>query len=89
MAAKVRKMMQVHRMLAHPSGSITQKTAEAIAIATTGQWRSCEACLHVKAKRHAVSKIKDERASVTGQRNLRRRGEADETLESPGDAQKV
>ena len=44
-AAKARNIMEVHRMLVHPSEGITWKTAEAMRIATTGQWGSCEACL--------------------------------------------
>ena len=37
-------------------------------IETTGQWGTCEACLQAKAKRHAVSKVTDERASKKGER---------------------
>ena len=53
-------------MLAHPYPGITRKTAEAMGIATTDQWGSCEVCLKTKAKRHAVPKMTDERASVGG-----------------------
>ena len=49
-AAEARSIMEVHRMLAHPSKEVTRKTAEAMGIATTGQWGSCEACLQAKAK---------------------------------------
>ena len=42
-AAKVRNIMEVHRMLAHPSEDITRRTAKTMRIATTGQWGSCEA----------------------------------------------
>ena len=53
MTVKGRNMMEVHRMLGHPSEDIKQKTAEAMEIATTGQWAFCEACSKAKAKRHA------------------------------------
>ena len=63
-----RDVMEVHRMLAHPSGDITRKTAVIMRIETTGQWGACETCFQAKAKRHAVTKKTDERASVKGQR---------------------
>ena len=63
-----RDVMEVHHMLAHPSEDITRKTAEMMGIETTGQWEACEACFQAKAKRHAVPKKTDERASVKGQR---------------------
>ena len=55
-------------MLAHPSEDKTRKTAEIMGIETTGQWGACEACFQAKAKRYAVPKKTDERASVRGQR---------------------
>ena len=55
-------------MLAHPSEVITRKTAEMMGIETTGQWGTCEACLQAKAKRHAVPKVTNERASKKGER---------------------
>ena len=36
-ATKVHDMVEVHRELAHPSGEITQKTAQAMGIVTTDQ----------------------------------------------------
>ena len=63
-----RHVMEVRRMLAHPSEDITRKTAEMMGIETTGQWGACETCLQAKAKRHAVPKKMDERASVKRQR---------------------
>ena len=63
-----RDVMEVHRMLAHPSEDITRKTAEMMGIETTGQWGACETCFQAKAKRHVVPKKTDERASVRGQR---------------------
>ena len=54
-------------MLAHPSEDITRKTAEMMGIETTGQWGVCETCFQAKAKRHAVPKKTDERASVKRQ----------------------
>ena len=67
-AGASRDVMEVHRMLAHPSGDITRKTAEMMGIETTGQWGAYETCFQVKAKRHAVPKKTDKRASVRGQR---------------------
>ena len=63
-AGASRDVMEVHRMLAHPSEDITRKTAGMMGIETTGQWGACETCFQAKAKRHAVSKKTDERASV-------------------------
>ena len=61
-------VMEVHRMLAHPNEDITRKTAEMMGIETTGQWGVYETCFQAMAKRHAVSKKTDERASVRGRR---------------------
>ena len=44
-AAKARNVMEVHRILEHPSEDITRKVAEAMGITTTSQWRSRVACL--------------------------------------------
>ena len=63
-AGASRDVMEVHRMLAHPSEDITRKTAEMMRIETTGQWGACETCFQAKAKRHAVPKETDERASI-------------------------
>ena len=54
MAPKVHDMVKVHRVLAHPSEEITQKTVQAMGITTMGQWGPCKAGLQVKAKRQAV-----------------------------------
>ncbi|CAN0228401.1 unnamed protein product [Ascophyllum nodosum] len=67
-AAASHDVMEVHRMLAHPSEVLTRKTAAMMGIETTGQWGACETCFQVKAKQHAVPKKTDERASVKGQR---------------------
>ena len=48
--AIARDIIEVHCMLTHPSEEITWKMAEAVGIATMGQWRSCEACLQAKVK---------------------------------------
>ena len=63
-----RDVMEVQRMLPHPSEDITIKTAEMMGIETTCQWGACETCFQAKAKRHAVPKKTDERASVKGRR---------------------
>ena len=39
-----RDVMEVHRMLAHPSEDITRKTAEMVGIETTDQWGACKTC---------------------------------------------
>ena len=69
-AGASRDVSEVHRMLAHPSEDTTRKTAEMMGIETTGQWGACETCFQAMAKRHAVPKKTDERASVRGQRFL-------------------
>ena len=63
-----RDIMEVHRMLAHPSEDITKNTTEMMGIETTGQWGPYETCFQAKTKRHAVPKKTDERAGVKGQR---------------------
>ena len=55
--AKAYDRVEVHRMLAHPSEEIMQKAAQAMGVATTGLWRSCEARMQAKAKRQAVQWI--------------------------------
>ena len=67
-ASASRDVMEVHRMLAHPSEDITRKTAVMMGIEMTGQWGACETWFQVKVKRHAVPKKTDERASVRRQR---------------------
>ena len=56
-ATKARDIVKVHRVLAHPSEEITQKTAQAMGITTTGQWGFCEARLQVEANLQAVQWI--------------------------------
>ena len=63
-----RDVMEVHRMLVHPSEDITRTTAVMTGIETTGKWGACETCFQVKAKQHAVPKKTVERANVKGQR---------------------
>ena len=41
-----RDVMEVHRMLAHPSEDITRKMAEMVGIETMGQWGACETCFY-------------------------------------------
>ena len=53
-AVKARNVMEVHRVLTHPSREVAQKTVETMRIATTGQWGPCKACLQAEAKRQAV-----------------------------------
>ena len=55
-AAKARDMMEVNRVLAHPSEEMTPNTTKTIR-ETTDQWGSCEARLQVKTKQQAVQWI--------------------------------
>ena len=96
-----RDVMEVHRMLAHPSEDIMRKTAEIVGIETTGQWGACETCFQAKAKRHAVPKKTDERGSVRTRKVVERQavqwvdgpkktggdgtGSDDRSMESAGD----
>ena len=54
LAANARDIVEVHRVLAHSSEEITQKTAQGVEIATMDQWGFCEARLQVESKRQAV-----------------------------------
>ena len=56
-AAKAHDMVAVHRLLAHPSEEMTQKTVQSMGIATTGQWGPFEAPLQMKVKQKAVQWI--------------------------------
>ena len=67
-AGASRDVMEVHRMLAHPSEDITRNTTEMMGTETTGQCGACETCFQTKAKRHVVPKKTIERATVRGQR---------------------
>ena len=67
-----RNVMEVHRILAHPSENITKKTAEMVGIETTGQWGACETCFQAKAKRHSGPTKTDERASVRTRKIMER-----------------
>ena len=71
-ASASRDVMEVHRMLAHPSEDITRKTAGMMGIETTSQWWACETCFQAKAQRHAVPKKTDEWASVRTRRIVER-----------------
>ena len=67
-AGASRDVIEVHRMLVHPSGDVTRKTAEMMGIETTSQWGACETCFQAKAKRYVVRKKTNERGSVRGKR---------------------
>ena len=56
-AAKARDIVEVHRMLAHPSEEITHKTVQTKRKTTTGQWGSSEAHLQAKAERNAMQSM--------------------------------
>ena len=86
-AGASRDVMEVHRMLAHPSEDITRKTAEMMGIETTGQWGACEACFQAKAKRHAVPKKTDERASVRTRKIVER--QAVQWVDGPSETQEA
>ena len=63
-----RDVVEAHRLLAHPFKDITRKAVEMMGIETTRQWGACETCFQAKAKRNAVPKKTDQRASVKGKR---------------------
>ena len=75
-----RDVMEVHRMLAHPSEDITRKTAEMMGIETTGQWGACETCFQAKAKRQAVQWV-DRHKKTAGDGT----GSEDRGIKSAGD----
>ena len=82
-AAKAHYMMEVHRVLEHPSEEITKKTVQAMRIATTGHWGPCEERLQVKAKRQVVQWI--DRSGKTGSNSV-----GDEDLDvKPGEGELV
>ena len=54
-----RDIMEVHRLLAHPSEHITRATTKAAGIIITGEKRLCVECDHSKAHRHAVPRTTD------------------------------
>ena len=56
-------IMEIHRLLAHPSEHITRATATPTGIIITGECRPCIECDQCKAHRHAVSRTTDNRAS--------------------------
>ena len=49
-AGVFRDVMEVHRMLVHPSEDTTRKKAGIMGIETTSQWGACEMCFRAKAK---------------------------------------
>ena len=53
-ATPQRHIIEVHRLLAHPSEHFTRETANATDIIITGEWRPCVECDQSKAHRHAV-----------------------------------
>ena len=57
-----RDIMKVHRLLAHPSETITRATTKATGIIITGEWRPCMECDQSKAHRHVVPRTTDHRA---------------------------
>ena len=56
-AAKAHDIVEVQRVLAYPSGKITNNTVQAMGIMATALWGPCEACLQVKTKRQVVQGI--------------------------------
>ena len=56
-AAKAHDIVEVHRVAAYLSEEITRKTTQAMGIATTGRWESCEASFWAKGKRQVVLQI--------------------------------
>ena len=58
-----RDIMEVHRLLTHPSEHITRATANATGIIITDEWRPCLECDQAKTYRHAVPRTTNNRAS--------------------------
>ena len=58
-----RDIMEVLRLLAHPSEDITRATTKATDIIITGKWRPCVEWDRSEALRHAVTRMTDNHAS--------------------------
>ena len=51
-----RGIVEMHRLLQHPSEQITRDTAEKLGVKLSGPWRPCVTCSKTKARRNAVPK---------------------------------
>ena len=66
-ALLLRGVMEMHRLLGHPSEKITRDTAKTLGVELSGPWTPCVACSKAKARRNAVPKS-------TNTRSIRRVG---------------
>ena len=62
-ALSLRGVMEMHRLLGHPSEQITRETAKQLGVELSGQWTPCEACSMAKARRNAVPKSTNTRST--------------------------
>ena len=58
-----RGVMEMHRLLGHPSERITRDTAKQLGINLSGPWTPCVACSKAKARRKAVPKSTNTRST--------------------------
>ena len=58
-----RGVMEMHRLLGHPSEQITRATAKKLDVELSGPWTPCVACSKVKARRNAVPKSTNTRST--------------------------
>lgn len=63
-----REIMDMHRLLGHPSEQITRGTAKAADVALACEWRPCIGCSNAKAHHHAVPMTTDNRATERSER---------------------
>ena len=66
-ALLLRGVMDMHRLLGHPSEQITRDTAKQLGVKLSGPWTPCVACSKAKAHRNAVP-------NSTNIRSIRRAG---------------
>ena len=62
-ALLLRGVMEMHRLLGHPSEKITRDTAKKLGVELSGPWTPCVACSKAKARRNAVPKSTNTRST--------------------------
>ena len=60
-AAPQRDIMEIHRLLTHPSEHITRAIIKSIGFIITGKWEPCEECDQSNFHRYAVPKTTEDR----------------------------
>ena len=63
-----RGVMEMHRLLGHPSEQITRDTAKQLGVQLSGSWTPCVACSKAKARRNAVPKSTNTRSTCIVER---------------------